>query len=629
MPRKSISALMSWADAVMAAAGHAFVDFWSLVERAYKRPFSRIAIRLKFAFYPLLAIVAVLWLGWDWTHTRALDSAEDSIFDQVIQRRPVEPRPSGRVVVVEIDDCSIEYFRNRGEGGWPWSRQRHADLLDQLDRAGVRAVGYDVLFSDASTQDPIGDATLEAMAEGGNGRFVFGSSRVASDFDNEAGAIPVAQAPGAFAIVPGARKPGPRVALLLPRGKAMTAHSALLNVDRSGDGVIRDIPLRETFGDWALPSLPLQLAAFASGRPVASYPASVRVNWREHSSLPSISAADVIESKRICRDAREPPPPLNDRIVLVGYNASGLNDAKPTPVDGLMPGVYIHAEATEALINHSAIWMPPSWVKYILAAVLVLLASFAFFRGEPANDIDSIFVATNLALLLLAFSGLTFFGVFFDIFASIGFLSLCFGLCRMYAGVQRGRAVGNGDFIAEYDPAVDRYLVMARLRFIPYPSLDAASASRRRREYRRRLRRFQYAAGCDAVMLEGVVERKSWLHATLDDLMVLVWKAPDEASACKLAQRDLDAIHAQFNAYDDHLDDDGMVKVSVVAAEIDDDRDDSDRGERLRLREVLGRVLTSAHEWPLRAENSFIDSEGRSSPPDQTGEPACSASRSD
>ena len=67
MPRKPITALTSWADAVMASSGRAFVDFWTRVEHAYKRPASRIAIRLQFAFYPLLAIGAVLWLGYDST----------------------------------------------------------------------------------------------------------------------------------------------------------------------------------------------------------------------------------------------------------------------------------------------------------------------------------------------------------------------------------------------------------------------------------------------------------------------------------------------------------------------------------------------------------------------------------
>ncbi|MDB6164644.1 MAG: hypothetical protein JWL98_2076, partial [Xanthomonadaceae bacterium] len=516
----------------------------------------------------------------------------------------------------------VEYYKVKFDAQWftkitgklvlmSQTRFGYLGTYNSLDRAGVRAVGYDVLFHDRSPQDPIGDEALEAMGEGGNGRFVFGASRVNSDYDTSKGATFASQAPNGFSVSSHAHKPGLRVALLLPFGKAMAAHSALLDPTRGNNAIIRDVPTREDFGGWAMPSLPLQLAVVATHRTPQSFPASVRPNWRKHSQLPFISAANVIEGRTICRDAdNSAPPVLKDSIALVGYTASGLNDAKPTPVSGTMPGVEVLGEATEALVNNSAIWMPPKGMKYILAGILVLLASFAFYRGEPANDVDSVFVATNLLLLTLAFCGLTFFGAFFDIFASIGFLSLCFGLCRLYAGVQRGRAVGNGDFRVEFDPSVDRWLVMARLRFLPYPSLEAASAARRKREYRRRLRRFLYA-GCDAVMLEGIVERKSWLHATLDDLVVLVWKGEDEASAWRAAAVDLDALHAQFNEHDDRLDDDGTIKVSVVAAAIDDDRDNSDRGERLRLREVLGRVLNAEEEWPLRAENPFTDKDGR------------------
>src|SRR3546814_7459374 len=117
-------------------------------------------------------MAALAWLGWDWSHARNLAAAEDAIFDTVIGLRPSEPLPSGRVAVVEIDDCSIEYYRGKGEGGWPWSRQRHAELLDALDRGGVRAVGYDIQFIEHSRADPIGAMTLDAMAEGGKGRFV-------------------------------------------------------------------------------------------------------------------------------------------------------------------------------------------------------------------------------------------------------------------------------------------------------------------------------------------------------------------------------------------------------------------------------------------------------------------------
>jgi len=603
MRGRLIDRMLSWIDASLAALGHGFIQAWGRVERGYRRPFSKLAHRLKFAFYPLLALGAIAWLGWDLSHSRTLDAAEDAIFDRVIQWRPFEPKPSGRVVVVEIDECSIEHFRARGEGGWPWPRQRHADLIDSLDRAGVRAVGYDVLFADPSKDDPGGDQTLEAMAAGGTGRFVFTSTRLHPDYD-EGSALRASQAPAAFALTQ-APTNDPKVALLLPYGGAMARFSAVANVTRNEDGVLRDILLRETVGDWALPSLPLRLAMTATSVPPDMLAPTVRPNWRQETRLPRISAADLLGGPRpVCRDATTAPPALRDRVALVGYTASGLNDAKPTPVDPVMPGVEVMAEATEALIAGSGIRSPPAWLKYVLATFLVLMTTFAFYRGEPATDIDSVFVATNLVLLSAAFIGLTFFGFFFDVFASVAFVSLIFGLCRVYAGVQRGRAVGNGDFLPDYDPATDRWLAIARLRFVPDTQLDPKAAARRRREYQRRLRRFLYA-GSDAVMLEGVVERKSWLHEALSDLMILVWHGESEDAARTKARSDLARLERQLAEQDARLPDDGSVRVAFACTEIDDGNEDCDRGERVRLRDLVGRLLASSTEWPLARREAY------------------------
>ncbi len=596
MPGRLTDRVLSSLDAGLATLGHGFMREWSRVERSYRRPLSALAFRLKFAFYPLLAIGAIGWLAWDWGHDRSLNSAEDAIFDRVVQWRPLEPKPSGRVVVVEIDECSLEYFRSRGEGGWPWSRQRHADLLDQLDRAGVSAVGYDVLFEDPSPTDPLGDEALEAMAKGGSGRFLFASTRLHPDYD-EGAPLRASMLPAAFALEPEPLR-DPQVAMLLPYGRSMARFSAIANVTRNEDGVLRDIPLRETAGDWALPSLPLRLATTAMSAAPGSNDATVRPNWRKDTRLPHVSAADLLSGKAVCRDAAEAVPALKGRVALVGYTASGLNDAKPTSVDPVMPGVEVLAEATEALIAGSAIRTPPAWLKYVLATFLILLTTFAFYRGEPATDIDSVFVASNLALLSAAFVGITFFGFFFDIFASVGFVSLVFGFCRGYAGLQRGRAVGNGDFLREYAPAEDRWLAIARLRFVLDAELDRVQTARRRREYRRRLRRFLYA-GSDAVMLEGVVERKSWLHDALNDLMVLVWHGESRAAAIAAATRDLARLERELARYDARLPDDGSVRVAFACAEIDDARAGSAQAVGPRLHELVGRVLASSAEAPL------------------------------
>jgi len=396
----------------------------------------------------------------------------------------------------------------------------------------------------------------------------------------------------------------------------MARFSAVTNVTRNQDGVLRDVPLRETAGDWAVPSMPLRLATAATARHVGDFGKEVRPNWRHESRLPHVSAADLLEDGApVCREPQASLPPLADRVVLVGYTAAGLNDSKPTPVDPVMPGVEVLAEATEALVAGSGIRTPPVALKYLVATLLALLTTFSFFRGEPTHDIDSVFVATNLLLIGTASVGLTFFGFFFDIFAAVAFVSLVFGLCRLYAGVQRGRAVGNADYHLEYDPAVDRWLAVARLRFVVDPQFGPKAAARRSREYRRRLRRFLYA-GSDSVMFEGVVEPKSWLHAALDELMILVWHGRTEAEARTAAEQDLGRLERELARHDARLPDDGEVLVTFCCAEIDAGPSVPAAGGRMTLRGLLGTALAAADEQPLARSRtragSTVDLPGRS-----------------
>ena len=596
--------LLSSLEAGLARLGQGFIVRWERIERSYRRPNARIALRLGFAFYPLLAVAALSWLAWDWTHDRDLAAAEDAIFDTVIQWRPWEPVPSRQVAVVEIDECSIDHFRRQDGMGWPWSRSRHADLLDALDRAGVRAAGFDIQFTDKSAGDPLADSILDAMAEGGQGRFVFGATRLHEDYDAES-ENPVSDVPFAFPLVARPQR-DPDVALLFPYGPAMQRHAALLNVTRNVDGVLRDVPLREQVGDWALPSLALRLAAGPDPAKLASYPDTIRIDWRTRTRLPGTSAANLLEGRHICGDADAWPLDLRGKTVLVGYTAAGLNDAKPTPVDPTMAGVEVHAEATEALLAKRAIWMPPAWAKYLLAALLVALTGFAFFRGEPAWELDSLFVASNLGLMLIAFVGLSAFGVFFDIFAAIGFVALCFGICRVYAHTQRSYAIGNDDYRPGFDPERHPWVVLARVRFVPDGGLDRRSLETRLREFRRRLRRFLYG-GTDAVAMDCVVEYDSWFWDSMVDVTVLLWGGTDRDAVVASARRELDALHAHLAGHEELLPDDGSVRIACVVARVADDDAETEcvTTARIRVCEALGDVLRAPRERPLRAQNAF------------------------
>ena len=71
-----------------------------------------------------------------------------------LQRRAVD---RSDVIIVAIDDKSIAAL-----GRWPWRRSFHAELIDRIDKDAPRAIGMDVLLTEADLRFPGDDAALAA-----------------------------------------------------------------------------------------------------------------------------------------------------------------------------------------------------------------------------------------------------------------------------------------------------------------------------------------------------------------------------------------------------------------------------------------------------------------------------------
>jgi hypothetical protein len=69
--------------------------------------------------------------------------------------------------------------------------------------------------------------------------------------------------------------------------------------------------------------------------------------------------------------------------------------------------------------------------------------------------------------------------------------------------------------------------------------------------------------------------------------------------------RDLARLERQLAEHDARLPDDGSVRLAFACAEVDDKVDDPDRGQRLRLRELIGQVLASSTEVPLARRDTL------------------------
>ncbi len=586
-------------------AAAVFVKIWGRWDRAFGRTSAAFASRMRFSFFPAWTLIALAFLFWDyygvptwngtWGGNKSLASVEDSLFDTVISKRPVDPKSSGRVLVAAIDECSISYFENKGLTGWPWPRDRHADLLTALGDGGAAAVGYDVMFFDKQSTEADSDAMLEQLAASGL-PFFFGASYdpdnadvpATATIDRWSGALPLVAHP----------TDSPRVALQLPFGDTMRKRSGNTRINRAGDGVMRDFQVWEQAGDWGVPSLSALLAAEATHRKVTDFPQSIRLNWRTHEPLhepvPTYSAVDFLPDEHTpCLKKGQKLPDLKGKVVLVGYNASGINDIKATPIDSLMPGVEVQAEAVENLISDSYIRTPAPGFKYALAALLVILIGFSFWRGEPSQDVDAVFTATNLVLTAIAVLTLTFTTFFFDIFTSVGTSVTFFGICRTYLAGMRGRALGNDDHVKELGEGDRLHIVLLILRVSVGRDLEVVGRNPEARrfwetnEYRRRIRRVLYAHGYGK-MHEGLIERKTWLASDFRDVVMMICDAPSVEELRWEILHDLNLINDELVKIADENRLDQVVTCSGVYVDLSD-KDGQARS--MALQNSLGRLL--------------------------------------
>jgi PAS domain S-box-containing protein len=284
-------------------------------------------------------------------------------------------KPSGQVVVVEIDERSLAQF-----GRWPWPR----DLLGLLTRRildrGAATVALDMMFpqedrgllrSHPDIGGPPGGANDEVLAEAISGKAVVVGYTLRFDNDdgsplpcavpslpltiaspNESGAAPFFRATGAVCSVPAVAR--------------AAVGSGFLNAAPDRDGKLRRLPVVIEYGGHYYPSL--ALAAANLYRPVSAMqlvtdahgawrlrlgdrtmplegPSCLRMRFRgARRTFPYVSAADLLTG-------RAPAERLRGKIAVVGGSALGLQNSVVAPVDPLFPDVEVQATAIDNLLQ--------------------------------------------------------------------------------------------------------------------------------------------------------------------------------------------------------------------------------------------------------------------------------------
>jgi adenylate cyclase len=343
------------------------------------------------------------------------------VFDFYQQIKPRDP-VAQPVVIIDIDEASLTQH-----GQWPWPRTVIADLVNKLHRAGVPAIGFDVVFAEpdrtsgasvanaltgldeevraALERHPSNDRALAEVIKAGN--VVLGQSGVTQKKEGVAerrsviGQPAIRSAPGADPeAVKNYMMAFPDLVRNLEILEEAAAGIGVFTIKPAQDGIIRRVPLVTRVGDLIYPALSIELLRVAFQKPTYAVKApkgggiesvvvpttprreiptdkagDVWVHFAPHQPDLYVSAADVL-------NGTVGPERLAGHIAIVGTSAIGLRDIKATPLEEAMPGVEVHAQLIQTILANDFLnrpfWAFGAEVVALVVVGLLLIALVPF-----------------------------------------------------------------------------------------------------------------------------------------------------------------------------------------------------------------------------------------------------------
>jgi adenylate cyclase len=89
-------------------------------------------------------------------------------YDLRVKLMAKQSRPSDDIIVVLLDQHSLDWAQQERGWGWPWPRQAYAEIIDYMNLSGAKSLAFDVLFSEPSIyrnarQDEIIDNAVQSL----------------------------------------------------------------------------------------------------------------------------------------------------------------------------------------------------------------------------------------------------------------------------------------------------------------------------------------------------------------------------------------------------------------------------------------------------------------------------------
>jgi CHASE2 domain-containing sensor protein len=345
---------------------------------------------------------------------------------------PIKKKDSN-VIIIDIDEKSLSKF-----GQFPWNRSVFAKIIENVNKANPKAIGFDVFFSERDKQSPDEiiksynilhkyvinylvnikghDENFRQQLEKSKSVLAVLGSNVSShgSYDRKAKAK--------FLSKGGDPKKHTfnypySIGSLETLEKSTKGLGSISFLDQT-DGIIRSLPLIVRLNKKIYPTLGLETIRVGENQKnlyveldeVGIKRISVRphkiltdpngifwIRYKESLKQQYISASSVFEGNF---DKSR----FENKFVLIGASAQGLFDLVKNPLGVTIPGVEVHANVIENILDQSYLIRNPNiYVFELLFSIIVACITFFLSQRIKPKYSLSIFFISLIAVIIIGF----------------------------------------------------------------------------------------------------------------------------------------------------------------------------------------------------------------------------------
>lgn len=378
----------------------------------------------------------------------ALARVRDFAFDTYQRLQPRTYSVETPVRIVDIDEAALAEF-----GQWPWPRTIIARLIDKLTEMGAAVIAFDAVFAEPDRSsisrmvrdlvaytDPETVQKLAAALQDNDQVMAdaMAQSRVVLGFgfDLKGGQRPPRKFHGvAFA--------GDDPSQFLPLQAGVVKPLDILEAAAKGNGsvntdiesvVVRRVPMlfRVAGQEGLFPALSieaLRVVQEANSYVIKSSGASGELAFGERTGIVAIKTGNLevptdargrvtlydtghrderFVSARSILAGEAPADRIEGNVVFVGTSAIGLKDLRNTPVQDAVPGVEVHAQLAEQMIEQKFLARPDfadgAEFLYLLAIGLLFVWLLPRLSASRMAVVAVLFIAIGVLVPWFAYS---------------------------------------------------------------------------------------------------------------------------------------------------------------------------------------------------------------------------------